>query len=373
MFTLSEDHTMLRDAARAFITDKAATTHLRALRDGANAEGFDRALYAEMAAMGWCGVIIPEAYGGAGLDYRGLGLVLEEAGRTLAPSPLLSSALIGASAILLGGNEAQKKQWLPKIADGTLITALAIDESAHHAPEKTALRAKKTASGYVLNGAKTYVADGHVADLLIVAARADAGLMVFLVPADAPGVARTPLNTIDSRGAADIAFNDVAIGDGDELHAPDRTGEAFLDMILDRARIGLAAEMLGTASQAFETTAEYLKTRTQFGQLIGSFQGLQHRAAKMLTDLELTKSCVMAALSALDENRADVSEYASLAKARTGDTLHVISNEMVQMHGGIGMTDAADPGLYLKRARVAEALYGSASYHRDRYARLSGF
>jgi alkylation response protein AidB-like acyl-CoA dehydrogenase len=371
MFALKEEHTMLRDAAKAFVTEQMPTTHLRALRDANNSDGFDRALYAQMAAMGWCGVLVPEAHGGSGLDYRAIGLVLEECGRTLAPSPLLSTALICASALLLGGNDAQQSEWLPKIAAGEALLALCVDEGAHHGPEKIALRAAPDGDGYVLQGEKAFVADGHVADVLLVAAREGAGIALFLVPADAPGVTRTRLTTIDSRSAADISFNQVRIAAGDKLVASD--GGDLVTQVLDRARIGLAAEMLGIATQAFEVTADYLKTRTQFGQLIGSFQGLQHRAAKMLTDLEQTKSCVYAALSALDEGRADIAEYASLAKARAGDTLHVVTNEMVQMHGGIGMTDAADPGLYIKRARVTEALYGSASFHRDRYAHLLGF
>lgn len=365
MFTLTEEHEMLRESARAFAQEKMPTTHLRAVRDaqkpGKGGEGFDRALWKEMAALGWTGVLVPEEHGGAALGYVGMGLVLEELGRTLAPSPLHSTALIGASAIVLGGTAAQKAEWLPKIAAGDVVIALAIDEHAHHAPEKTKLEAK----GGALTGAKTYVADGHAADLLIVAARDGGAVKLFLLPANTKGVTIKPLATLDSRGAADIAF--------DAAQAEPLGGPELVDQVLDRARIGLAAEMLGQATQAFETTSDYLKTRTQFGQVIGAFQALQHRAAKMFVELELTRSCVLAALSALDENRNDVSELASLAKARAGETLHLVSNEMVQMHGGIGMTDAADPGLYLKRARVAEALYGSASFHRDRYAALNNF
>jgi len=286
-----------------------------------------------------------------------MGAILEESGRTLAATPLHSSALVGASALLLAGTEAQKAEWLPKIAAGDVIATLAIDEAAHHTPRKSAVKF----AGGKLTGKKTYVADGHGADLFIVAG-ADA---LYLVKADAPGLKRTELVTADSRGAADLVFE----GADSE---PMQGGADVIDAILDRARIGLAAEMLGQASEAFEQTSEYLKTRKQFGQVIGGFQALQHRAAKMFTDLELTRSCVLAALDALDRNADDVAEYASLAKARAGETLHVISNEFVQMLGGIGMTDAHDAGLYLKRARVAEGLYGGASFHRDRYARLLG-
>ncbi|MBU6372237.1 MAG: acyl-CoA dehydrogenase family protein [Alphaproteobacteria bacterium] len=370
MFTLTEEHVLLRDAARGFVQDKLPTTHLRALRDAGNTDGFDRAAWAEMAAMGWTGILVPEEHGGAALGPIGLGLILQEAGRTLAPSPLLSTAMIGASALTLGGTAAQQAAYLPKIADGSLIVALAVDETAHHAPHRITTTAAAGANGgFVLTGKKTYVADGHVADLLLVTARAPDGPALFLVPATAAGVTRTHLHTVDSRGAADIAFDGVALGADARLQG----GAELIDAVLDRARIGLAAEMVGQAQQAFEVIADYLKTRTQFGQLIGSFQALQHRAGKMLVELELTQSCVAAALDALESGRNDVAEYASLAKARASETLHLVTNEMVQMHGGIGMTDAHDSGLYIKRARVAEALYGSAGFHRDRYATLNGF
>ncbi|NDC58112.1 MAG: acyl-CoA dehydrogenase [Alphaproteobacteria bacterium] len=369
MFTLSEEHVLLRDAARGFVQDKMPTTHLRALRDAGSRDGFDRALWAEIAAMGWTGILVPEEHGGAALGPMGLGLILQESGRTLAPSPLLSTAMIGASALTLGGTTAQQGLYLPKIADGSLIAALAVDETAHHAPHRLSTTAKSAGAGFTISGKKTFVADGHVADLLIVAAQAPDGPALFLVPADAPGVTRAFLHTVDSRGAADIVFDAVAVDASARLQG----GADLIDAVLDRARIGLAAEMVGQAQQAFEIISDYLKTRTQFGQLIGSFQALQHRAAKILVELELTQSCVTAALDALESGRNDVAEYASLAKARAAETLHLVTNEMVQMHGGIGMTDAHDSGLHMKRARVAEALYGSAAFHRDRYASLNGF
>jgi alkylation response protein AidB-like acyl-CoA dehydrogenase len=356
-FTLSEEQTLLRDSARDFFREQAPVTRFRKMRDDKK-NGRDPELWAEMAALGFAGVLVPEEHGGAGLGYVGLGLVLEAAGRTLAASPLHSTAMVGASALMLGGSDAQKAEWLPKIASGECVAAFAIDESAHHAPGKSALKV----SGGKISGKKSYVADGHIADLLIVAG----GEGLYLVRADAPGVSRRELITIDSRGAADVTFESAP---AEALSG----GAALVEQVRDRAAIGLAAEMIGQAQEAFEITSEYLKTRKQFGQVIGGFQALQHRAAKMFTDIELTRSCVMAALDALDRNANDVAEMASLAKARAGDTLHVVSSELVQMHGGIGMTDAHDAGLYLKRARVAEALYGGASYHRDRYAKLLGF
>jgi alkylation response protein AidB-like acyl-CoA dehydrogenase len=370
MFKLNDEQKMLQEAANAFVTKKLPTTHMRAVRSAG--AGYDKAVWAEMAEMGWLGTIVPEEHGGAGLGFTGAGLVLEATGRTLAPSPFLSSAVIGAAALLSAGTAKQQEEWLPKIVSGEAILALAVDESAHHAPDKIKLAAEKSAGGYTLSGKKAYVADGHIATLLVVPAKSADGIAIFLVPSNAKGVTVTQLDTIDGRGAADIAFDTVSVGADAVLGAAGQGADA-LDRILDVARIGQAAEMLGTASHAFETTLEYLKTRTQFGALIGSFQALQHRAAKMYVDLEMTRSSVLAALDALDKNANNIPEMASLAKARASDTLHVVSNEMVQMHGGIGMTDAADPGLYLKRARVTEALYGSAAFHRDRYARLLGY
>lgn len=356
-FTLSEEQRLLKDAARDFTKEQAPVARLRKQRD-AKQNGRDPELWREMAQMGWAGILVPEEHGGSGLGYVGLGVVLEETGRTLAASPLLSTAMIGASALMLAGTETQKAEWLPKVAAGEVIVALAIDEGAHHAPAHSKLKV----GGGKLSGEKKYVADGHIADLVIVAA----GDALYLVKADTTGLTRRELTTVDSRGAADLKFDNVA---ADKMNG----GAAAIDAILDRARIGLAAEMLGQAQEAFEITSDYLKTRRQFGQVIGGFQALQHRAAKMFTELELTRSCVYAALDALDRNAENIAEYASLAKARAGETLHLVSNEMVQLHGGIGMTDEHDAGLYLKRARVAEALYGGASFHRDRYASLFGF
>jgi len=352
MAVLSEEQTLLRDAAKAWTQEKSPVTAFRKLRDSGNTDGFDRAVWKEMAEMGWAGIVVPEEYGGTGLGYLTLGIVLEETGRTLTASPLLSTALIAASAIVLGGSEAQKSEWLPKIAEGLVVAAFAVDEGPHHHPDH--LTMTKT-----LSGTKRFVADGGAADLIIVATKDG----VFLVRGDAKGLTRQRLHSVDSRGFANLTFENVA---AEPL-------SVSLDQLLDLARAGLAAEMLGTSIQAFEITLEYLKTRTQFGQLIGTFQSLQHRAAKMYTELELTRSCVEAALTAIDKGANDVAQLASLAKAKASETLHLVSNELVQMHGGIGMTDAHDAGLYLKRARVAEALYGSASFHRDRYAALLNY
>lgn len=369
MAILTEEQTLLRDAARDFAKDRAPVTAFRKFRDaGGWRAGHDAALYAEMAALGWPGVLVPEAHGGAGFGYVGLGLVLEELGRTLAPSPLHSTCA-AVSALLLAGNDAQQAEWLPRIAEGACVATLAIDEGAHHNPSAIETVAEPAPDGVVLRGRKRFVPDGAAAGLLVVAARVAGEVGLFLVPQGAPGLTVTPLHAIDNRGAADIVLDGVLLPNGAAL----AQGAAVLDRVLDRARITLAAEMLGAASQAFETTLDYLKTRRQFGQLLGSFQALQHRAAKLFTDIELTRSCVEQALAALDADTADIPALASLAKARANETLHLATIEMVQLHGGIGMTDAHDAGLYLKRARVAEALYGSSSFHRDRYATLGGY
>ncbi|MGI8840430.1 MAG: acyl-CoA dehydrogenase family protein [Caulobacteraceae bacterium] len=378
MAVLTEEQSLLRDAARTWTREKSPVSAFRHLRDSGSALCFDPAVFAEMAAMGWTGVIVPEAYGGSDFGYLSLGLVLEETGRTLTASPLVASALAAASAIVLGGADAQKQAWLPKIAAGEAVATLAIDEGAHHAPEKVALAVARNGERFVLSGVKTFVLEGMAADLFVVSARTAGesgevdGISLFLVPADAEGLSRKPLKLADSRGAAVVTFNQVEL-DADALLGGEARGWEVLEKTLDRARAGVAAEMLGCAVQAFETTLDYLKTRIQFGQPIGAFQALQHRAAKMFTDLELTRSCVEAALTAIDNDAPDAAELASLAKAKAGDTLHLVSNEMVQMHGGIGMTDAHDAGLYLKRARTAEITFGGQAFHRDRYARLQGY
>jgi alkylation response protein AidB-like acyl-CoA dehydrogenase len=378
MAILTEEQTMLRDAAKAWVAQKSPVSSFRKLRDSGTADGFDPAVWGEMCEMGWAGILVPEALGGSGLGYLTLGLVLEETGRTLTASPLISTALAATTALLLGGNEAQKNEWLPLFAGGKALGALAVDEGAHHAPEQIALKASRDGSGWTLAGKKSFVFDGGAADLLVVAARTagrpgDAeGITLFLVRANAAGIVRHKLRSVDSRGLANFEFENVAVGADAVLGTVDR-GFDGLDATLDRVRAGLAAEMLGAALQSFDVTLDYLKTRTQFGQVIGTFQSLQHRAAKMFTELELTRSTIEAVLDAIDRNANDVPALASLAKTRANETVHLVSNEMVQMHGGIGMTDVHDAGLYLKRARVAEAAYGNSAFHRDRYARLMGY
>jgi alkylation response protein AidB-like acyl-CoA dehydrogenase len=254
MAVLSEEQTMLRDGAKEWVAEKAPVSALRKLRDGKAELGFDPAAWKEMGEMGWAGVIVPEAYGGSEFGYRSLGLVLEETGRTLTASPLISTALVGAAALTLGGTAAQKEAWLGKIAAAETVVALAVDETAHHHPAGVAMKAEKAGAGYVLTGKKPFVLDGMAAELLVVAARTsgeageEAGVTLFLVPADVRGLTRTRLHTVDSRGAADLAFEGVEVGADAVLGQADH-GFDLLDQILDRARAGLAAEMVGTAGR----------------------------------------------------------------------------------------------------------------------------
>ncbi len=300
-FVLSEDQQMLRDTAMAFARDEMPVTHLRELRDG-GANGVDAEMRGKLAELGFFGVLVPEEHDGVGLGMVAMGQIMEAQGRTIAATPLLQTAVMGASALILGGSEAQKAEWLPKIASGEATFALAVDEGTHHAPLNIATEAERNGQGYTLNGAKRYVPDGHHADVFIVAARTFGeagqahGISLFLVPNDAKGLSVSALNTVDSHGAAHLTLEDVAVGEGSVIGAVD-AGWEVLEPTLDRGRIALAAEALGSAQAAFDMTLEYMQTRKQFGQLIGSFQSLQHRAAKMFTDLELTRSCVAAALS----------------------------------------------------------------------------
>lgn len=376
--SLNEEQALLKRTAGEFLRSRSPISALRKLRDEKDPTGFDLALWRDMAALGWAGILTPEIYGGVGFGYKGLGQILEEAGRTLVASPLISTVLIASPLILAAGSEQQKQTLLPALASGEKLAALALDERPRHSPTHMTAHAKKSATGYVLNGRKIFVLDGHVADLLIVAARtsgtpdAEAGISCFLVDGAAAGVARERTIMVDGHNAANIVFENVALS-GDALLGPFDGVYPLLEQVLDGARIGLAAEMLGSGLEAFERTLTYLKLRTQFGVAIGSFQALKHRAALIYCELELTKSAVLDALTALDEQRTDIDAVASLAKAKACEMLELVTSEAVQMHGGIGMTDAEEIGFFLKRARVAQQIFGDASYHRDRYARLMGF
>jgi acyl-CoA dehydrogenase len=332
----------------------------------------------EMVNLGWSGILIPEEYGGFDFGMVGMGSILEEAGKTLTPSPLFSTGVLGASLLTLGGNDSQKQTYLPQIVDGTLTTALALEESNRHAPYSIDTQAKKNGDQFIISGCKNFVIDGHSSNLLIVAARTEgsvndeSGITLFLVNSDSQGVEITKTSMVDSRNAANIKFSDVTVS-SDNILGEENNGASLLEVVLDRAQIAISAEMLGNASQAFNLTLEYLKERKQFGAVIGTFQALQHRAAEMYSELELTKSSVIAACNAVDENSNDLRRMASLAKFKSGETNHLITNEAVQMHGGVGVTDEYDVGLFMKRARVTEQIFGNSEYHIDRYATLSDY
>ncbi len=378
MGALTEEQVLIKDQVSAWVRERSPVQKFREMRDSGIEQGFQPAVWPAMVEMGWTGILVPEQYGGSGLGYMTFGLVLEELGRQLVASPLFASALVGASAVLLGGKDAQKQALLPAIADGSEVLTLAVDEGPRHAPARTALRAERAATGFRLSGTKTFVPEGLAATTLVVAARTGGapgdtdGITLFLVPAAAAGLVRQPLRTVDSRGYVNLQLQGVA-ADAEMVLGEVDQGFALLEAVLDRARAGLGAEMLGTAAQAFDMTLAYLKTREQFGRVIGSFQALGHRAAGLFTSMELARSCAEAALQAIDAGAGDIAELCSLAKSKVGDFLHEMSNQLIQIHGGIGMTDEFDAGFYLKRARVLEALYGNQAFHRDRYARLLGF
>ena len=377
---LNEEQTMLKDSAKDFCTNNAPIGQLRSLRDEDNADGFDRGTWQSMVELGWAAIPWAEEHGGLAFGYKGLGVVTEETGRTLAASPLYASVWVGGTVINLGGSDAQKADLLPKVASGEMLVALALEEGHRHNPYQIATTAEASGDGYTLSGNKTFVLDGHVADCLIVAARTSgdagdrAGISLFAVPADADGVAVTRTKMADSRNAANIALSGVQVG-ADALIGQVDQGADVLDQALDIARIGLSAEMLGSLQECFERTVEYLKERKQFGVPIGSFQALKHRAANMFCEIELYKSCVLEALTALDEGRdaEEVAKLASLTKAKVGETFNLVSREGIQMHGGIGMTDEFDIGFFIKRAAVTEQTFGDVNFHRNRYGELEGY
>ena len=375
---LTEEEQFLKDTAKNFADERSPITHFRALRDNNDPLLWDKDLWSEMTKLGWPGILIPEDYGGSNFGVTGISVILNECAKTLTPSPLFATGVIGAYSITNYGTEKQKEFYLPKIVNGELTTALAIDESSHHNPADTEIIAKKQGSSFIINGKKTFVIDGASADLIILLARTSGikgdmtGLTLFLVDANSNGIDRRKLDMADSRNYANINFKNVEIPDSDILGDLETGGET-IENILDIGRIAMASEMLGNAEAAFETTLDYLKQRKQFGVLIGSFQALQHRAAEMFCEIELTKSSVMGAMKAADEGSNELQRLSSLAKTVAGETLHLVSNEAVQMHGGIGVTDEYDIGFFLKRARVAEQIFGTSEFHQARYADISGF
>lgn len=375
---LTEEQEFLRETAAEFLDEKSPVTHLRELRDSDDATGFSRPLWKEMSELGWAGILVPEEYGGSGLGFAELGVVIEECGRRLSPYPLLSTVVLGGSAVLLGGSESQRQAILPGVCEGETILALASQEQGRFDPYQVATRGERSGDGYRLTGEKKFVLDGHVANQLIVVARTAGepgdrdGLTLFVVPAGAAGLEIKRTKMVDSRNAARLRLAGVEVA-ADQVLGEVGAGAEILDAVHDRACVALSAELLGIGLEVFERTVEYLKTRQQFGVAIGSFQALKHRAADMFCELELARSIVLDSLRAIDEKRLDSARLASAAKARTSDMASLVTREGVQLHGGIGMTDEEEIGLFLKRSKAGELSFGDAVYHRDRFAGLMGF
>ena len=362
-----EDEALLRDAARGFLATHAPVDALRRLRDEGGT--WDRALWREMAAMGWAGVLVPEAQGGTDMGHRAAGVLAEEMGRTLAASPWLATAVMAATALRAADGAAEER--LAAIADGSLTYALAIDEGPRHDPDACATRAERAGNGFRIEGRKGFVADGSAADRLLVLARTDGGLTLFDLDADRPGVERRRLDAIDARDHAEIALDGVE-ATGDDVVGEVDAGLLALAPAIRAGQAALAAEMTGIAGAAFAMTTGYLKERRQFGRLIGSFQALQHRAAWLWCEIEVTASAVAHAGRALDEAPQDAELAVSLAKARACETARLAVAEGVQMHGGIGMTDDFDLGFFVRRARVAAQALGDYGHHAARVSALRG-
>ena len=372
----SEEQRLLADTASEFLAARSPVSAQRRLRDEGRAEGFDPALWQEMVNLGWSAIPFPEALGGLEFGCKGLGAVFEQIGSKLGAAPLLSSVVLGGSVLELAGSAAQQAEWLPALIAGERRIALALDEQPRHDPAGTALAARREGEGWVLEGEKVFVVDGLGADAFVVVARTagtpgeTAGLSLFLVPAATAGVQLSPVKLVDSRNHARLRLAGVQLP-ASALVGGEGEAWAALDVALDRGRVCLAAELLGAAQTLFDTTVDYLKTRVQFDVPIGSFQALQHRAAWCFTHLQLARSTVMAGLAALDDRSLDAAgrtRLASLAKWKAGEVAHLVSREAVQMHGGMGVTDELDVGLFLKRIRVAQACLGDGDFHCQRYA-----
>lgn len=368
---LTEEQALLQDAADGFLNKNAPIAHLRRLRDSRDADGVSRDLWRAFGEMGFSGVVIPEEDGGSGLGAVEAGVIAESLGRTLTPSPFMGSSVLAATVLKTAESQTQK-QWLGRIAAGEAILSFAVDEGPKHAPAKIAARAERLGNGFKLNGAKGFVLDGHIADALIVAAQTDDGLTLFLIDPATSGVSVERTVMVDAHNAARVTLSEVQV-DADAVIGAVGEGQGPLDAALTLGRACAASSLVGAGDQAFRTTLDYLKTRKQFGRLIGEFQALQHRAAHLFTELELAKAATLAALQAIDAGRPDAEQAAGIAKAKAGRVAELAVQEAVQMHGGVGMTDEFDVGLFMKRVRVLNELLGDAHFHAERLARAQGF
>jgi alkylation response protein AidB-like acyl-CoA dehydrogenase len=375
-FVLDAEQMQAKNTAHRFFAETVLVSDLRKLRDSNDALGYTPSVWREMGMLGFPGAAISPEEGGIGLGYVGLGVILEEGGRTLAASPLFATAALGATVLTLAASPSQRAQFSGAVASGEFILTLAFNEGRHHAPYDIQTAAKLEGDHYRLNGSKAYVIDGQIAERIIVTARADGAcegeILFLLVDRNAAGVTVEPVSLVDSRNTAHLTFQNVRIPRAARI-GQDGQGQKLLEDVLDRASACLAAEMLGNIDELFKRTRQYVGEREQFGVKIGSFQALRHRLARMFTEIELTRSAVRAALVAIDTVSNELPSLVSIAKARANDTGQLVSNDAVQMHGGIGLTDEVDVGLFLKRLRVAAEMFGSSRYHRDRYASLVGY
>lgn len=372
---LNSEQSQIARAARDFVRQESPVARFRALRDRDDTLGYSRALYGQMAELGWAGILFDEAHGGAGLGFAEMIIVMEELGRSLAPEPFIGCVGLAGVALARSGKGGARDRWLRGVADGSSIVALAHHEGGPHDVVDGGVLADFRDGAFVLNGAKSFVLDAWGADAFILPARAADGpraLTLFLVEANTPGLKVERQRLIDHRNYATLELTDVSCPTTNvvgQVHG----GADLLARSIEAATVLLSAEMLGGMSQTFDLTLDHMKTRVQFGVPIGSFQALKHRAARLFMDIELARSAVLAAARALDASSDEAARLASLAKARCSDTYKLVANEAVQIHAGMGMTDACDIGLYLKRARVSETMFGDARLHRDRWARLSGY
>ncbi len=358
---LTDDEKMLQESAAGFFADKAPVSQLRTLRDERDATGYAQELWADMAEMGFTGVLVSEENGGFDMGFMAAGLIAEQMGRNLSASPFLSSSVLAVTALNAVGDE-QAAKMLPEIVSGNMTVALAVDEGSKHNPDAIEMSASPSGNGFKLNGNKAMVVDGHMADQIVVAAQAADGLTLFVVPADAKGLDTQRTIMVDSRNAARMVFENVEVT-GEQVLGEVGKGETILSAAFNAGRAILAAEMLGATSHVFEDTNEYLKERKQFGKIIGEFQALQHRLAHLYCEIELARTAVLSALTALDNNPKSAGSFVSMAKAKLGSVAKLAALEAVQLHGGMGMTDELDIGLYLKRIRVAQELFGDADFH----------
>jgi alkylation response protein AidB-like acyl-CoA dehydrogenase len=367
MLTLSEDQKLLMASARGAVAEKAPIAEFRKLRIDPNGLGFSPAFWRASAELGWTGVLVPEEFGGLDFGVVGAGLIAREMARDLAPSPFLSTSVLSASALAIAGSKAQKAEWLPRIARGEAIVAFALDEGAR--PSAVATKATRARSGWRLDGIKHFVLDGHATDAILIAADADGEAALFLVKADAPGLSRDARTLVDGRRVASLTLNNVSLDQGAQLQG----GAATIEEAVDIGRAVVSATLCGVAEEAFARTMRYLKERRQFERRIGSFQALQHRAARMHIDIENAWSATLKAMQSIEAGANSGALDVAIAKAKASETACATTAECLQMHGGIGMTDEFDIGLFLKRARIDSVLLGDAAFHTDRVATMLGY